>query len=153
MKALDELTFDNRFARLGDAFSAHVYDSLVARNAKMELVPSLATSWKNLDDLTWEFKLRRGVKFHDGSDFTAADVKFSIERIPMVSGPNPTTIYVRRVKEVKIIDPLTVQVITDGASPTLPNDFIRLFIVSAKAAAGLTKDNANEAFNSGKALL
>jgi len=44
---------------------------------------------------TWEFKLRRGVKFHAGSDFTAADVKFLIERIPVVSGPNPTTIYVR----------------------------------------------------------
>ena len=45
---------------------------------------------------TSEFKLRRGVKFHAGSDFTAADVKFLIECIPVVSGPNPTTIYVRR---------------------------------------------------------
>jgi peptide/nickel transport system substrate-binding protein len=78
-------------------------------------------------------------------------VKFSIERIPMVAGPNPTTIYVRRVKETKIIDPLTVHVITDGPAPTLPNDFIRLFIVSSKAAAGLTKETANAAFNSGKA--
>ena len=42
---------------------------------------------------------------------------------------------------------------TDGPAPNLPNDFIRLFIVSAKAAAGLTKDNANEAFNSGKAAI
>ena len=93
------------------------------------------------------------MKFHDGSDFTAADVKFSIERIPTVSGPNPTTIYVRRVKETKIIDPLTVQVTTDGPAPNLPNDFIRLFIVSSKAAAGLTKETANEAFNSGKAAI
>ncbi len=61
----------------------------------------------------------------------------------MVSGPNPTTIYVRRVKETKIVDPLTVHVITDGPAPTLPNDFIRLFIVSHKAAAGLTKETAN----------
>ena len=127
----------------------HVFDTLVWSGDGLELEPRLAESWKAINDTTWEFKLRRGVKFHDGSDFTAADVKFSIERIPMVSGPNPTTIYVRRVKEVKVINPLTVQVITDGASPTLPNDFIRLFIVSAKAAAGLTKDNANEAFNSG----
>ena len=56
-----------------------------------------------------------------------------------------------RVKETKIVDPLTIHVITDGPAPNLPNDFIRLFIVSHKAAAGLTKETANEAFNSGKA--
>lgn len=107
----------------------HVFDTLVWSGDGLEIEPRLAESWRAINNTTWEFKLRRGVKFHDGSDFTASDVKFSIERIPVVSGPNPTTIYVRRVKEVKIIDPLTVQVITDGASPTLPNDFIRLFIV------------------------
>ncbi len=129
----------------------HVFDTLVWSGDGLELEPRLAESWKAINDTTWEFKLRRGVKFHDGSDFTAADVKFSIERIPVVSGPNPTTIYVRRVKEIKIIDPLTLHIVTDGAAPNLPNDFIRLFIVSSKAAAGLTKETANEAFNSGKA--
>ena len=68
-------------------------------------------------------------------------------------GPNPTTIYVRRVKEVQTPDPLTVRVVTDGPAPNLPNDFIRLFIVSHKAAAGVTKENANEVFNSGKAAV
>lgn len=131
----------------------HIFDTLVWSGDGLELEPRLATSWKPINDTTWEFKLRPGVKFHDGSDFTAEDVKFSIERIPMVSGPNPTTIYVRRVKETKIIDPLTVHVITDGPAPTLPNDFIRLFIVSSKAAAGLTKESANGAFNSGKAAI
>ena len=63
-----------------DAFSAHVYDSLVARNAKMELVPSLALSWKNLDDQTWEFKLRPGGKFSNGQPFTSQDVLFTICR-------------------------------------------------------------------------
>ena len=91
--------------------------------------------------------------FRSGSDFTAADVKFSIERIPTVAGPNPTTIYVRRVKETKIVDAHTVHIVTDGPAPVLPNDFIRLFIVSSKAAAGLTKETANEAFNSGKAAI
>lgn len=131
----------------------HVFDTLVWSGDGLELEPRLAESWRAVNDTTWEFKLRRGVKFHDGSDFTAQDVKFSIERIPVVSGPNPTTIYVRRVKETKIIDSHTLHVLTDGAAPTLPNDFIRLFIVSAKAAGGLTKDNANEAFNSGKAAI
>ena len=129
----------------------HIFDTLVWSGDGLELEPRLAESWKPIDPTTWEFKLRKGVKFHDGRGFTAEDVKFSIERIPMVAGPNPTTIYVRRVKETKIVDPLTIHVITDGPAPNLPNDFIRLFIVSHKAAAGLTKETANEAFNSGKA--
>ena len=129
----------------------HIFDTLTWSGDGLEVEPRLAESWKALDATTWEFKLRKGVKFHDGSDFTAEDVKFSIERIPLVAGPNPTTIYVRRVKETKIVDPHTVHIITDGPAPVLPNDFIRLFIVSSKAAAGLTKENANEAFNSGKA--
>lgn len=131
----------------------HVFDTLVWSGDKLQIEPRLAESWKAIDPTTWEFKLRKGVKFHDGSDFTAEDVKFSIERIPTVSGPNPTTIYVRRIKETKILDPHTIQIVTDGPAPTLPNDFIRLFIVSSKAAAGLTKDNANEAFNTGKAAI
>ena len=148
-------SIDPHFTATGTHAEAlkHVFDTLVWSGDGLELMPRLAESWKVINDNTWEFKLRRGVKFHDGSDFTAQDVKFSIERVPVVSGPNPTTIYVRRVKDVKIIDPHTVLVITDGAAPTLPNDFIRLFIVSAKAAAGLTKESANEAFNSGKAAV
>jgi peptide/nickel transport system substrate-binding protein len=148
-------SIDPHFTATGTHAEAlkHVFDTLVWSGDGLELMPRLAESWKVINDNTWEFKLRRGVKFHDGSDFTAQDVKFSIERVPVVSGPNPTTIYVRRVKDVKIIDPYTVLVITDGAAPTLPNDFIRLFIVSAKAAAGLTKETSNEAFNSGKAAI
>ena len=148
-------SIDPHFTATGTHAEAlkHVFDTLVWSGDGLELEPRLAESWKPLNDTTWEFKLRRGVKFHDGSDFTAADVKFSIERIPTVAGPNPTTIYVRRVKETKIVDPHTLHIVTDGAAPNLPNDFIRLFVVSAKAAAGLTKETANEAFNSGKAAV
>lgn len=148
-------SIDPHFTATGSHAEAlkHVFDTLVWSGDGLELEPRLAESWKAINDSTWEFKLRRGVKFHDGSDFTAQDVKFSIERIPMVAGPNPTTIYVRRVKETRIVDPHTIQIVTDGPAPTLPNDFIRLFIVSSKAAAGLTKESANEAFNSGKAAI
>jgi peptide/nickel transport system substrate-binding protein len=149
-------SIDPHFTATGTHAEAlkHVFDTLVWSGDDLGLEPRLAESWRAVNDTTWEFKLRRGVKFHDGSDFTANDVKFSIERIPAVSGPNPTTIYIRRVKEVKIVDPYTVQVITDGPAPTLPNDFIRLFIVSAKVAKDFsTKETANEGFNSGKAAI
>ena len=131
----------------------HIFDTLVWAGDQLQLEPGLAESWRPIDNTTWEFKLRHGVKFHDGSDFTAEDVKFSIERMPIASGPNPTTVYVKRVKEIRIIDPFTIHIVTDGPAPNLPNDFVRLFIVSHIAAAGLTRDNHNEAFNSGRAAI
>lgn len=148
-------SIDPHFTATGTHAEAlkHIFDTLVWSGDGLEIEPRLAESWKPVDATTWEFKLKKGVKFHDGSDFTAADVKFSIERIPVVAGPNPTTIYVRRVKDTKVVDPHTVHIVTDGPAPTLPNDFVRLFIVSSKAAAGLTKETANEAFNSGKAAI
>src|SRR3954468_12595963 len=62
----------------------HIFETLVTKDPKSQLKPALAVSWKALDDLTWEFTLRKGVKFHDGSDFTAADVIFSLERPALV---------------------------------------------------------------------
>jgi len=148
-------SIDPHFTATGTHAEAlkHVFDTLVWSGDGLELEPRLAESWKAINPTTWEFKLRRNVRFHDGSPFTAEDVVFSINRIPLVAGPNPTTIYVRRVKDTKIVDPHTLHVITDGPAPNLPNDFIRLFIVSSKAAAGLTKDTANAAFNGGKAAI
>ncbi|GAK71962.1 putative ABC transporter substrate-binding protein [Agrobacterium rubi TR3 = NBRC 13261] len=151
------LSIDPDFTAAGTHAEAmkHIYDSLIKSGNNLELEPGLATSWTAIDDSTWEFELRPGVKFHDGSDFTAEDVKFSIERIPRVAGPNPTTIYVRRVKGVEIVDPLTIRVKTDGPAPNLPNDFIRLFVVSHIAAKDYSDsaEKASEGFNSGKAAI
>jgi len=132
----------------------HVFDTLLRSGNNLEVLPGLATEWSAVDATTWEFKLREGVKFHDGSEFTAEDVKFSIERIPNVTGPNPSTIYVRRVAGVEIVDSHTIRISTDGPAPTLPNDFVRLFVVSHLAAADYgTIDSAAQGFNSGDATI
>ena len=93
-----------------DRLQQIVFDNLVQRDEELNLVPGLATSWDLVDDRTWEFKLRQGIKFHDGQDFTAKDVKASIEH-----ASNPSTVasfyYVRQL-EVEIVDDYTVRIHT-----------------------------------------
>lgn len=149
-------TMDPHYSALGTHADAmkHVYDTLVSSDETLQLQPGLATSWEPIDDDTWEFKLREGVKFHDGSDFTAEDVKFSIERVPAVTGPTTTEIYVRRVEDVEIVDDHTIRIKTNEPAATLPNDFVRLFIVSSEAAKDYsTSETSAEGFNSGKAAI
>jgi peptide/nickel transport system substrate-binding protein len=127
-------SMDPHFSALGSHAEAakHIFDTLVWSGDDLQIEPGLAVSWSPVDEDTWEFKLREGVKFHDGSDFDAEDVKFSIERIPIVTGPTTTAIYVRRVASVEIIDPYTLHINTDGRAATLPNDFIRLIRCSGR---------------------
>lgn len=149
-------SMDPHYSALGPQADAvkHIFDPLVWTGDDLQLEPGLAVSWKPVDDDTWEFKLREGVKFHDGSDFTAEDVKFSIERIPQVTGPTTTEIYVRRVADVEIVDDYTLNIHTNGPAATLPYDFVRLFIVSADAAKDYsTAETSAEGFNSGKAAI
>lgn len=149
-------SMDPHYSNAGSHAEAmkYVFDTLVWSGDELQPEPRLAVSWKTLNDTTWEFKLRKGVKFHDGSDFTADDVKFSVERIPLVSGPTPTTAMIRRVKEVRVIDPSTVHIITNGPAASLPNDLNRLFIVSSKAAKNFsTRETANAGFNAGTATI
>src|SRR5256885_431874 len=65
---------------LTNLFSQQVYGTLVMRDKQLGLAPGLAVSWTRLNDTTWRFALRQGVKFSDGTPFTADDVVFSIER-------------------------------------------------------------------------
>jgi peptide/nickel transport system substrate-binding protein len=58
-----------------------MYDTLLFRDANLKLIPWLAESWRMVNPTTWEFKLRKGAKFHNGEDVDAEAVKYSLERI------------------------------------------------------------------------
>ena len=132
------------------AYAQHMFEPLVARNVNSQPVPGLAESWRALDDKTWEFKLRRGVKWHDGSDFTAEDVLFTVKRVPgLPNNPNPYTGALRSVVATEAPDPHTVIFRTDQPNPILPNQFTIMSIVSHKAAANATPAD----FSSGKATI
>jgi ABC-type transport system substrate-binding protein len=118
---------------------AHIFGYLVMRNEKSQLVPGLATEWKTIDPTTWEFKLRRGVRFHDGSDFTAADVVASIERVPTVpNSPSPFTAYSKQIREVIVVDPWTIRFRTATPYPLMPSDMTQILIISRAAAKATT---------------
>jgi peptide/nickel transport system substrate-binding protein len=98
-----------------------IFDTLLRRNLKtLQLEGNLAESWRLLNDTTWQFKLRRNVKFHNGEAFDAAAVKFSIERMldPKQAAPGRTSI--ATIDRVEVVDPLTVNVITKTPFPLLP---------------------------------
>ena len=129
--------------------AAHIFDYLVLRDERQRTIPGLAESWRTIDPVTWEFKLRRGVKFHDGSDFTAADVVASIERVPMVpNSPSPFTAYTKQIKEMIVVDPLTIRFRTATPYPLMPSDMTQVAMISKSAAKATTED-----FNSGKAAI
>lgn len=107
------------FQRVGILMNINMYDSLLHKTPKLQYEPSLATEWRAIDDTTWEFKLRKGVKFHSGDLFSAEDVKFTFERVLNPETKSPQIGNVRAVKEVKIIDEHTVHVVTDKPFPLL----------------------------------
>lgn len=133
-----------------NALATHIFGSLIEQDETQQLKPGLALSWKPINDTTWEFKLRQGVKFHDGSPFTAEDVAFTMQRAGNVpDSPSSFGIYTKPIKEVKIVDPHTVHFITEDPYPLMPNDVSTVRIVSKKHGEGA----ATSDYNSGKAAI
>jgi peptide/nickel transport system substrate-binding protein len=123
------------FERVGILVNINMFDSLLHKNAKLEYEPSLATSWKPINDTTWEFKLRKAVKFHNGEPMTAEDVKYSFERVlepGKEKKKSPQYGNVRAIKEVRIVDAETIQLITDKPFPLLLERLVFFPIVPKK---------------------
>lgn len=116
-----------------------VYEGLVRMDKDSKYVGALASEWKQLDDVTWEFKLRTGVTFHDGTPFNAEAVKKTIARVqdPAV-GSNRANLF-EAIKEVKVVDDSTVQFI-------LHYPYAPLLSVLASAEGGILSPKAIEQY-------
>lgn len=124
----DALTLDPHSQNEGPTndMNGQIYESLVSRNTDLELQPELAESWESGPD-GWTFNLRKGVKFHDGSDFTAEDVVFSFQRANAEASDFKEQ--AANVTEVQVIDDYTVKLMTGGPNPILPNQLTAIYMV------------------------
>ncbi|HYY85270.1 MAG TPA: ABC transporter substrate-binding protein [Beijerinckiaceae bacterium] len=116
-----------------NALRAHIFDALLAQDAEQKLKPALATSWRAVDDTTWEFKLRPGVKFSNGMEFSARDAIYTVCRIPTVeNSPSSMNSHVRGITAMEVPDPQTLIIKTAGPQPILPINLSVLGILSAQ---------------------
>ena len=105
-----------------------VYEALVTRDKQLRKAPGLAVSWQQASPTTWRFALRPGVKFHDGTALTAADVVFSVMRAKEAS--SQFSGLVSTVAEVRAVDDLTVEFTTTKPDPLLPDELAYIMIMS-----------------------
>src|SRR5690242_2945465 len=133
--AADPVTLDPNLTRdtTSNMYYGNMFEGLYDLDANGTPQPSLAESYKVIDDLTWEFKLRSRVKFHDGTDFNADAVKFTYER---TLSPNLKTgwrSFIDPVDRIDVVDANTVRIHTKSPFPTLLAQLSYLPIVSPTA--------------------
>lgn len=128
----------------------HIYGSLVRVGSDNQIVLDLATAYRPLDDTTWEFKLRKHVKFHDGSDFDADDVVFTLARLGTVPGHDGLAAeYVSAITQTEVVDPHTIRFKTAQVTPDLPRRLAQISIISNQLPDGVTSAR----FNAGLAAI
>ncbi len=151
-RATEHGSLDPLYSDLGSdvATAENTFESMIRFDSKLRIHPSLAVSWKLIDPVTWEIKLRPGVTFHDGSTLTVADVAYSLNRARNIpNSPGPLASFVRPVKEAEVVDPLTLRIHTVAPTPLLMDMIGRIFVLPASLGPNV----ANEDFNSGKAMI
>jgi len=127
-----------------NVMTEYVFDRLVRFDPNFQPQPALAVSWRADGDKIWEFKLRPGVKFHDGTPFTADDVVFTFGRIPLVlNSPSSFNFAVKPVERIVVVDPLTIQFHTAAPVPLLPYNLASVRIVSRKHGEGASTATYN----------
>ncbi len=132
------------------SLALHFWDNIVSPRDGGKLEPALATSWKALDDKTWEFKLNKDIKWQDGTPLSADDIVFSFQRARSV--PGTVASYsgaLRTVESTTAKDPLTVIVKTNTPNPMLPREIGALYIVSKH----IGEKSKTEDYNAGRAVV
>ncbi len=114
----------------------NIHETLLTRDAEMNIIPLLATEYTQLDDVTWQFKLREGVTFHNGAPFNADAVVFSVKRIISPDLNSEQLSNVGTITDAVKVDDLTVNVITGGPDPQLPARMCWLKIIEPGHAGG-----------------
>jgi peptide/nickel transport system substrate-binding protein len=143
-------TMDPHFFNGFPAGNAHpqIFEGLTEIDATLETRPALASGWRMLDPNTWEFDLRQGVRFHDGTPFSARDVTATFARVPTVpNSPALFTQFIRPIREVQILDAQRIRIVTTSPTATLPGDLARVLIIPARDANQTTSD-----FNAGRVI-
>jgi peptide/nickel transport system substrate-binding protein len=128
------------------SFMANIYEPLVRRDRNLKVEPALATQWSQPAPDVWRFRLREGVRFHDGAPFTADDVVFSYHRAIGPGSNIPTKL--ASIREVRKIDDYTVEFVTNGPNPILLEEIADWYIMdkewseanNAVQAADLTRN-------------
>jgi peptide/nickel transport system substrate-binding protein len=142
--AAEPNTFDPHLTvgRNTQIFIVNVYDGLTARDAQGNLVPALATSWKRLNPTTWQFTLRKGVKFHNGDEFNADSVKFTLDRAINPETKATISSELSTIARTEIVDPFTVNVVTKAPDFLLPVRLGELFglMLSPKHTKAMGKE-------------
>jgi peptide/nickel transport system substrate-binding protein len=148
--AADVTSVDPHFLNIApnNAIGWHVFDALTHVDPDARLVPGLAESWRAVDANTWEFRLRRGVHFHDGSEFMAEDVVFSMARAAKLPSGQFRS-FVQRIVNTQVVDAYTLRLRTAVPYAMVPYDLNSIFIVSRRAAANASTED----FNSGRAMV
>ena len=132
--ATEPLTYDphsvNHFPTI--AANLQVYEPLVDFNANAQIEPALAVAWKLIDPTTWQFDLRQGVRFHDGTRFTSEDVIFSVQRATSSSSDFKTAM--SPIAAIEAVDDHTVRIRTAAPNPVLPDQLNSIPIMSKRWA-------------------
>ena len=120
-----------------------VFEALVGQDVNQKPRPGLAESWRTVDPLTWEFKLRRNVKFFDDTEFTADDVLATIKRLPNVPrSPSNFSPFIAGM-EFEKVDSHTLRVKTKSPAPLVPINLSGFAIVSKKCAETMSTEDFN----------